>query len=424
MAVGYVKVGPKSPQSATSASAGSGKTWANATEILTQDSTNASSTSISNGTVTDFIIAYNFDLSSIPDNATVSGIEVVIYSSASVNSRLKDVTVKLVQNADTTPAVIDSANQTNKADTVNFWTTTNTAKTYGGSADKWGITTLTTALVKSAGFGVELNAGNQTGAGTPTARVDYMSVAVYYQPFVRDNTTVTDARSITTKGGYGQKNSAYNQGTAGGSSSTGYDRRAILSGTGKLSFILINPVTGEATTVARSYTAITGSASSICRYGSTACFSYYDTNGIWQASLARNTLTGAAGAPEALSNVSLSFAPSALWFDGRFMWCVTNSPTGNIKKIDPFSGTTITSVTLTGVTGAINGIMSSAGRIYILEGVDTTSQYLKQFNSNYELIKVVNLAPYGNSNADFILWNGRNMYVQNNATMQYDMVAV
>lgn len=111
---------------------------------------------------------------SVPSNATICGVVAVVKKkAANVNalSTVFDNSVKLVK------AGVVGGN--NKA-LVGNWTTTNTAFTYGGDADLWGLT-LTPADVNASNFGVAFSANiSGTISLIPSAQIDNIQLTVYY----------------------------------------------------------------------------------------------------------------------------------------------------------------------------------------------------------------------------------------------------
>lgn len=112
-------------------------------------------------TYSDYLEVYGFNFS-VPDNATIDGIQVSVYTGGSVQDR----SVKIVQDA--------HVDGTEHADSA-LW---NGTKTYGGSSDLWGLV-WTPAKINTPGFGFAISA-SPNGDGLLTATVDYISIIVYY----------------------------------------------------------------------------------------------------------------------------------------------------------------------------------------------------------------------------------------------------
>ena len=108
----------------------------------------------------------------IPDNVTITGIEVTINRKANATTpNILDVAVSLVKAG----AIVGD----NKA-SPEVWPATFTAVTYGGPTDLWGIT-WTPSDINSADFGVVLAVGRDNyNDGPRWATVDTMQIKVYY----------------------------------------------------------------------------------------------------------------------------------------------------------------------------------------------------------------------------------------------------
>jgi hypothetical protein len=111
---------------------------------------------------------------SVPSNATICGVVATVKKkAANVNtlSTVFDNSVKLVK-----AGVVSG---TNKA-LVGNWTTTNTAFTYGGDADLWGLS-LTPADVNASNFGIAFSASlSGTISLIPSSQIDNIQLTVYY----------------------------------------------------------------------------------------------------------------------------------------------------------------------------------------------------------------------------------------------------
>ena len=124
--------------------------------------------------------AQNFGFS-IPADAVIDGITVQIERRTAAGSAV-DYRVQLL---DDTGALVGN----NKADTVNVWPGTDTMKSYGGTTDNWGWTTMTPAKLNNANFGIVLSA-KATAANTDIY-VDYIRIAVHTGT-IEDFTTYTE----------------------------------------------------------------------------------------------------------------------------------------------------------------------------------------------------------------------------------------
>jgi hypothetical protein len=118
---------------------------------------------------------------SIPSDATIFGIAVVINRQSSANNpSILDNFVRLVKGG----VVVGD----NHAITT-IWPNLMGTATYGGATDLWG-TTWTPADINSPDFGVVLSARRQNnGNSDRTAMVDYMQITIYYS--FETSTTVT-----------------------------------------------------------------------------------------------------------------------------------------------------------------------------------------------------------------------------------------
>ena len=150
--------------------------WTNPGNLTTAGTPFAGGMSVgSGGTVTtNYLRATNYGFS-IPSNATITGITLVINrsSSGTATPYLRDNEVKLVKGG-----VIQTSN---KALTTTDWSNNNVmgTATYGGSSDLWG-TTWTPAQINATNFGAVLSARNASTGNNRTANVDYMRVTVTY----------------------------------------------------------------------------------------------------------------------------------------------------------------------------------------------------------------------------------------------------
>ena len=171
--------------------------WSDVSYITASD-TNYATSNIGDGS-THYLKATGFDFSSVPDTATIDGIQVEIQRYKSGNGGdIKDAVVQLLKAGSTVG--------NSKADTVNAWPTTDTWKTYGGSSDLWG-TTWTASDIKNSNFGVVLSAGasnseqldEQCTTGTSSAQI--YSVRYCGQDFKVDVDTLTKIDLYVDKNG-------------------------------------------------------------------------------------------------------------------------------------------------------------------------------------------------------------------------------
>lgn len=151
---------------------GGSTAWTNPGNILLSDNVRATCNRSSTGTSQ--LLYATFDLSSVPDTATITGVRVILerdYSSTGTSS-VRDHTIRLTKDGS---AMVGD----NKADTGTDWVKGDTEITYGATTDLWG-TTLTPAEVKAATFGVMIKAEFVTLTVSTTARVDHIEIAIDY----------------------------------------------------------------------------------------------------------------------------------------------------------------------------------------------------------------------------------------------------
>lgn len=165
---GGTSQGPNSPDSGAD-NAGVGTiTWTSPGNVLASDDNKATAAMLQNE-ITHYLVATDFDFA-IPTGATIDGIEAKIERNVTNANSVKDSSVKLV--------VGGAVSGNERADTSTFYPTTDTVATYGGPADLWGLTP-TVDQVNATDFGFALACTN-TNASSRTARVDHMTLTVYY----------------------------------------------------------------------------------------------------------------------------------------------------------------------------------------------------------------------------------------------------
>lgn len=153
-----------------------GNAWLSPTNIYANDNTESVCSFAMGSGTSKYLRASNFGFA-IPTGATIDGIVVTIGKKSATTDAanyIQDSHVLIVK-ADNTIGTTDYA------DTVTKWSTTETAFTYGGATDKWGET-WNEASIEDSDFGVVLCVAGTQGdfEGTPTARVDYITITVYY----------------------------------------------------------------------------------------------------------------------------------------------------------------------------------------------------------------------------------------------------
>lgn len=145
--------------------------WVSPNNIKADDATYASitATTFDSPDISYRLKAQGFDFSAIPDGATIHGIIVEIERYNDSGETAKDYRVQLL---DASGALVGD----NKAKAGN-WGTTPIVQFYGGTEDGWNAG-LTSAMVKSANFGVVLSA--QATTANADIYVDYIRITVYY----------------------------------------------------------------------------------------------------------------------------------------------------------------------------------------------------------------------------------------------------
>ncbi len=164
--------------------------WSGAAGALASGGTTADASIISGG-ASNYLAVTGFGNNlTIPTGATIVGIEVHVYRSASNGNAISDNQVKLIK-PDGTLSAID------KADTTTKWGNSTANIQYGSAADLWGEA-LTGIDVKSPNFGVAISVKN-TAAQTRTASIDYVTVTITYakQLYVFDTTAPAAPTLIT-----------------------------------------------------------------------------------------------------------------------------------------------------------------------------------------------------------------------------------
>lgn len=148
--------------------------WANPANGLTSNNvytTNTTSVTTANNP---YFVANGFDFSSIPANATITGITMVLERkyTGGTTGNVRDAVVQLTKDSS---AVVG----TNLARTTTNWGTTDSFNTYGATNNLWG-TTWTPSELQNTNFGVVIQAvGFGTGANR-VANIDSVTVNVAY----------------------------------------------------------------------------------------------------------------------------------------------------------------------------------------------------------------------------------------------------
>lgn len=128
--------------------------------------------SLSSGDRSEYLLASNFGFS-IPNGATILGIEVDVERKASSNTNtVRDNDVRIVHSN-------GSFGSVNKAHATN-WPTSEAYATYGASSDLWNETDWSASVIDDPNFGVVFSAMAFAGANPRTASVDDIRITVTY----------------------------------------------------------------------------------------------------------------------------------------------------------------------------------------------------------------------------------------------------
>jgi|GEM_PF-5900655 len=156
--------------------------WVNANRVATSDNNYATVNITNSNDISNYLRVTGFNFN-IPIGATINGIQANIEKSDTGigSSHITDHVVSLVKNNVVTG---------NNKSSLSNWTGTDATSTYGGISDLWG-STWTPADINNANFGLVLSVGRTSG-GDKQARVDHISLTVYYIP-----DTIAPTSSIT-----------------------------------------------------------------------------------------------------------------------------------------------------------------------------------------------------------------------------------
>ena len=149
----------------------SGTVWADLANVEASDDSYTTCAIPKLGT-SKILVAYEFSFS-VPAGATIDGVEFKVEWWAD-DIAMKDITVILYEDADTTPATIGS-DQGDNEDIPG----SETVETYGGSSDTWGAT-LTSTIVNSTGFGVGVRITHPDFGADDTVSIDGMTLNIFY----------------------------------------------------------------------------------------------------------------------------------------------------------------------------------------------------------------------------------------------------
>jgi gliding motility-associated-like protein len=189
----YSSVGPLFGTVSNVSGTGSGSLdWSNPTGANSIGSGVASASSSSSNTSTKYLMATDFKFS-IPTNAKIKGIEVVIGRYANRNSSNNNVLDNVVRLIKANSIVGENKKS------AEVWPTSSTAVlNYGGGSDLWN-TTWTRDEIIDPSFGIALSASIRSNNNTVTASVDYIQITVSYTiGEIEWYTTSTGGSSIYT----------------------------------------------------------------------------------------------------------------------------------------------------------------------------------------------------------------------------------
>ncbi len=124
---------------------------------------------------------------SIPTNATIVGVEVMVRKNRSAGTSAVDQTIQLLNAS----SVLIG---TNKADTTTNWPSSLTNITYGSSSDDWSAS-LTPTICNSANFGVGIQA--KATANNVDVNVDHVTITIHYSLPTQEGTIVLNLESNT-----------------------------------------------------------------------------------------------------------------------------------------------------------------------------------------------------------------------------------
>ena len=155
------------------------ETWSNPSNAQTSNDSYASASVLSViaiNTITHYLKVTNFGFT-IPTGATINGVLARIERKADIDGSpdgagAQDNIVKLVKGGTVSG---------NNKQVTNFYPDVDTYRSYGGSADLWGLT-FTYTDINASNFGIVLSSkGITSGSGeTVTITVDHIELTVYY----------------------------------------------------------------------------------------------------------------------------------------------------------------------------------------------------------------------------------------------------
>lgn len=158
--------------------------WSGPTNIYVSDNTRASVTKTAVGS-SNYLVGRNCGFS-IPSNATITGVMVIVENYSASPNTSTSFSVKLWNGSSTsTDSSIGTAKTWSPGTSESTWW-------FGGASDVWGAT-LTPAIVNSSSFGCGIQLVTTTSAPR-TGYIDYVSIQVYYTvPPAAANCSVTNS---------------------------------------------------------------------------------------------------------------------------------------------------------------------------------------------------------------------------------------
>ena len=168
-------LGPNSPQQGNNEGilSGAGLAWTDLNNAGASDNNFVTSGSLSESSrFTGRFISTDFGFS-VPGNATIFGISVLVERAATAEDKIKDHVILLIKSG------TDQTNDIKKG--KNNWPTVKASASYGSNSDLWN-NTWTPAEINSPDFGVAIAAErfDSTGPVEVKALIDHITITVYY----------------------------------------------------------------------------------------------------------------------------------------------------------------------------------------------------------------------------------------------------
>lgn len=162
--------GPNNPSSSSTNSSVGTVAWNTISNTYTSDDLRATSNNLSNGDVTNYIIATGFGFN-IPSTSVIDGIKVTVELSDDAGvGGIKDNLVYIVKGG-----VISGTNLSKST----AWPNADASRNYGGTSNLWGLSWSYTDI-NSVNFGIAISAYRASGAGTNNAKIDHIEMTISY----------------------------------------------------------------------------------------------------------------------------------------------------------------------------------------------------------------------------------------------------